>query len=88
MKTQNLTTTVYFLITHVPLFLFISCIQQKMVKKYFDDDLSTHTMDFASMKHGFKGIFTLVRIRKNIFLRHNFIRFLYSFFIQKLFTHL
>lgn len=32
--------------------------------KYFDDDLSTHTMDFASMKHGFKGTFTLVKIYK------------------------
>jgi hypothetical protein len=26
---------VYFLITHVPLFLFISCIQEKMVKEIF-----------------------------------------------------
>lgn len=68
-KTQNL-TTIYFLITHVPLFLFISCIQKG--KRYFDDDVSTHTMDFASMKHGFKGIFTLVKIVRHIFLRHQF----------------
>lgn len=58
--------------TCTSLFLFISCIQHKKIcGKYFDDDTSTHTMDFASMKHGFKG--KLLTSVKNIFLRHNFV---------------
>jgi hypothetical protein len=58
MKTQNL-TTINFLITHVPLSFSLYRVYKhmKICGKYFDDDISTHTTDFASMKHGFKGNF-------------------------------
>lgn len=55
--------TVYFLITHVPLFLFILIVYTEPLtnggNEYLDDDLSSHTTDFASTKYGFKEkIFT------------------------------